>query len=86
MVNFGQSTNLQKWFKNMQPLPFRKIPHYLPQQGELAKQKKRNSFDMSSHKQTPPFQLQRDATGKLRNNQEAINEQYRNNSLDYSRY
>ena len=58
----------QPWFKNLQPLPYREIPHYLSQQRELAEQKKRNSFDMSSQKQIPPFQRQRNATGQLKSN------------------
>ena len=52
----------------MQPLTFEKIPHNLPQQRERAKQKERNSFDLSSRKQITPFKRQRDATGQLRDN------------------
>ena len=49
----------------MQSLPFGKIPHYLTQQREYAKQKKRNSFQMPSRDKLPPTSRRRHR--KLRN-------------------
>ena len=50
------------------PVYVERLYRYNRFQRELAEQKKRNSFDMSSQKQIPPFQRQRNATGQIKSN------------------
>ena len=68
MVDFGQSTTLQKLIKNLPPVPHRKIPHNFPTRMRLTKQKKRNPFKLPTQKQIPFSELQSYTAGQLRDN------------------